>query len=170
MVIAALSLGGCLCSGERTGKTAYVAMTSYGPAIAECIGNHDCDALCSSVFQLDGNAEIERCAITSFVGQDGTSQVGSIAAPVDPSSLRGANVQVTYTEQGSCSYESDDGSTNDGSTDDGSTDNGSTDDGSTDDGSTDDGSGDGSDDGSTDDGGAPTRAPSRGLVRGGIRS
>jgi len=88
--------------------------------------------------------------ITAFVGQDGTTQSGSIAAPIDPGLLRGADVQVTYTEQGACRYESGDDSTDDGSTDDGSTDDGSTDDGSTDDGSTNDGSGDGSDDGSGD--------------------
>ena len=129
LVMAARSLGACLCPGHRSTETGYAEMLSYGPEIAACISHHSCETLCVDLFQIDGDAEIERCVITSLVRQDFTTQTAPISSSTDPRSLRGANVQVTYVSQVACDYGSDDG-WDDGSTDDGSTDDGSTDDGS----------------------------------------
>jgi hypothetical protein len=177
LVLAAVSLGGCLCPGDRTTQAAYAEMASYRPQIAACLARHACKSLCTDLFQLGDDMEIERCVITSLVRQDFTTQIGLFPSPMDLQLIRGANVQVTYAEQVPCDLGSDDGSTDDGwddgwddgSTDDGSTDDGSTDDGSTDDGSddgsTDDGSDDGSDDGDwMDDGSGDVRAPTPGSV------
>jgi ferredoxin len=172
LVIAALSLGGCLCPGERFTETAFAEMASYGPEIAACIGRHACDALCANVFQLGDDVAIERCVITSLVHQDFTTQQAPIAASTDVRLVRGASVEVTYVEQVACDdgwadWSTDDGgdddSTDDGSTDDGSTDDGSDDDGSDDDGSDDDGS---DDDGSDDDGSDDLRARTHAGVSG----
>jgi hypothetical protein len=164
LAIAALVLGGCadLCPGDQTSSDTFAAMASYGKQITACIRGEGCDRLCSDAFHLD---EIESCVITSVVPQDASAQPVPVAPSIDPQSLLGVNVRVTYVEQVTCDpgldIAADDGSTDDGSTDDGSTDDGSDDgscddvscDGSGDDGSGDDGSGDGSgDDGSGDDG------------------
>jgi hypothetical protein len=149
--MAAVTLAGCVCSGDPVTETAYATMASYPTELTACILHQDCVPLCRAVFPI-GDAEIRSCELWAL--DEPSTRVNTALTPCDLQQVRGAQVRVSYVRQ-TCSFDvsawadGDDGSIDDGSTDDGSTDDGSTDDGSTDDGSTDDGS---TDDGSTDDG------------------
>ena len=154
-MLAAVTLAGCLCKDTRVTRTAYASMASYPRELGGCVVNQACVALCSAVFQLDGDVDIESCDLISL---DTAAAPASGSATPDLQQLRGANVRVSYIEHAACvddgfdvSFGGDDGGYDDGS-DDGGYDDGS-DDGGCDDGSCDDGGyGDGSDDGSGDDG------------------
>ena len=147
-MLATVMLAGCLCKDTRVTRTAYAAMASYRNELTSCVVNQACVALCSAVFQLGGDADIESCDLISL---DTAAAPASGSASPDPQQLRGATVRVSYIEHAACVDDGFDGWFDGG--DDGGYDDGS-DDGS-DDSDYDDGGGydDGSDDGSTDDGG-----------------
>src|ERR1044071_742402 len=154
-MLATVTLAGCLCKDTRVTRTAYASMASYHNELTACVVNQACVALCSAVFQLDGDVDIESCDLTSLDAvappASGPATPASGPASPDPQQLRGATVRVSYIEHAACVDDGFDGWFDGG--DDGGYDDGS-DDGS-DDGDYDDGGGydDGSDDGSTDDGG-----------------
>src|SRR5262245_32303725 len=166
-MLATVTLAGCLCKDTRVTRTAYASMASYHNELTACVVNQACVALCSAVFQLDGDVDIESCDLISL---DAAAPPASGSATPDPQQLRGAMVRVSYIEHAACVddgfdgwFGGDDGGYDDGSDDgyDDGSDDGSCDDGSCDDGGYDDGSDDGSgddgsgtgDDGGGDDGG-----------------
>ena len=157
-MLATVTLAGCLCKDTRVTRTAYASMASYGSELGGCVVNQACVALCSRLFQLDGDVDIESCDLISL---DAAAPPASGSATPDLQQLRGAMVRVSYIEHAACVDDGFDGwfdGGDDGGYDDGSDDgydDGSCDDGSCDDGGYDDGSDDGGDDGSGtgDDGG-----------------
>src|SRR5690349_14126014 len=150
-MLATVTLAGCLCKDTRVTRTAYAAMASYHDELMACVVNQACVALCSAVFQLDRDVDIESCDLISL---DAAPAPASGSATPDPQPLRGATVRVGYIQHAACVDDGFDGwfDGGDGGYDDGS-DDGDYDDGS-DDGGYDDGSDDDGDDGSdTGDGG-----------------
>jgi hypothetical protein len=152
-----VSFAGCACDDTPVTRTAYVSAASFSVPLTACIVDHVCPPLCSAVFQLDGDVDIERCELTALDGPVPAAPPAAGAPPPDLTQLRGATVRVTYLEHAQCDDDfaaGIDGTTDDGS-DDGTTDDGSdtgSDDGSMDDGGSGDGD-DGGDDGGDDDGG-----------------